>query len=145
MYRKRFVAYLIDIIPITVITVMFFWFFMGFDVAFHDYIINKENIEIRKHFLEVRNQARDTAAILCFFYFVVFEYRVCVNTLGKFSCGLQVISIDGKRVTLMQSLLRNTTKLFSALTILAFLYPLFNKNRTFLHDKVAGTRVIKQG
>tara|TARA_Y100001956_G_scaffold70346_1_gene74273 strand:- start:1900 stop:2361 length:462 start_codon:yes stop_codon:yes gene_type:complete len=140
MLWRRFFAYLIDMLPIFSLTFAFFWFFMGYDVIFTGFL---DGTIDREEFYPHRNQVRDFSALLCFIYFVIFECRGGFNTVGKSALKIKVVNKDGGNITLWQSCERNFLKFFSvAIMGLGFLYVFFNKERLFLHDKIAGTRLI---
>ncbi|MEF1183591.1 RDD family protein [Vibrio sinaloensis] len=140
MLWRRFFAYLIDVLPIFFITFGFFWFFMGYDIIFKGFLDG--TIE-RTEFYPHRNQVRDFSALLCFIYFVIFECRGGFNTVGKSALKIQVVDKEGGDISLWQSCERNFLKFFTVATVgLGFLYVFFNKDRLFLHDKIAGTRLI---
>ncbi|PSW06164.1 RDD family protein [Photobacterium lipolyticum] len=145
IFVRRFFAYFIDVLPITLLSVAFFWFFRDLEPAFYNYIANKSDVQVRLDFQLVKIQVREFASLLCLIYFIIFECSGSLNTFGKHACGIRVVQLDGSNITLKQSLKRNSLKFFSVLIIgLGFLYPLFNKERLFLHDKMSGTRVIRR-
>lgn len=66
------------------------------------------------------------------------------QTLPMQTWKFRVISADGKRVTLKQAIARY---LFAVIGIFLFgcgiLWALFDRERQFLHDRLAGTRIIR--
>jgi uncharacterized RDD family membrane protein YckC len=58
----------------------------------------------------------------------------------------RVLTVDGKRVNLQRAVARY---LFAVIGIFFFgcgiLWALFDRERQFLHDRLAGTRVVKLG
>jgi tetratricopeptide (TPR) repeat protein/DNA-directed RNA polymerase subunit RPC12/RpoP len=66
------------------------------------------------------------------------------QTLGYQILGIKIISVDGKRVTLLQILIRLISSIFSELALgLGYIWLVFDKNRQTWHDKIAGTYVIR--
>ncbi|MGH8761749.1 MAG: RDD family protein [Nitrosospira sp.] len=66
------------------------------------------------------------------------------QTLPMQTWKFRVISADGKRLTLKQAVARY---LFAVIGIFFFgcgvLWALFDRDRQFLHDRLAGTRIVK--
>lgn len=63
---------------------------------------------------------------------------------GKLLIGIRVTDTQGKPIGFGQALIRNLSKLIGVLTLgLGFLAGFFDKRQQCLHDKVAGTLVIK--
>lgn len=66
------------------------------------------------------------------------------QTLAMQTWKFRVISADGQRVTLKQAVARY---LFAVIGIFFFgcgvIWALFDRDRQFLHDRLAGTRVVK--
>lgn len=66
-------------------------------------------------------------------------------TPGKRACKLQVVNRDGSRLTLVQSALRHAASGISTLIGgIGFLFALFTRERTALHDMLCNTRVIRK-
>lgn len=65
-------------------------------------------------------------------------------TPGKAMLGLKVCDESGNRLTVARALIRNLAKLLSKLTIgIGYLSGFFDRRQQCLHDKIAGTLVIK--
>jgi uncharacterized RDD family membrane protein YckC len=68
------------------------------------------------------------------------------QTLGKMTAGIRVVSVDGPTLDLSRSLKR--TLLWALLAVpagLGFATAVFSPDRRGLHDRVAGTRVVRAG
>jgi uncharacterized RDD family membrane protein YckC len=66
-------------------------------------------------------------------------------TLGKQLLGIKVSDEQGRRISFGQSLLRNLGKWLSTLTMgLGYLFGFFDRKQQCLHDKLAGTLVVKE-
>ena len=68
------------------------------------------------------------------------------QTLPMKTWKFRVISVDGNQLSLKQAIARY---LFAVIGIFFFgcgiLWALFDRNRQFLHDRLAGTRIVKLG
>lgn len=77
-------------------------------------------------------------------YHVVMESTTKQGTLGKQLLKIKVCDLQGNRISTAHAAGRNLAKLFSVLTLFTgYLYSFFNKQQQCLHDKIAGTLVIK--
>ncbi len=66
------------------------------------------------------------------------------GTIGKKLMDIKVSDLNGRRVNLSTSLLRNLAKIISTITLgIGYIYSFFNKKQQCLHDVVAGTLVMK--
>lgn len=69
------------------------------------------------------------------------------GTPGKLICGLKVTDLNGNRITFVRASGRFLIKLCfwsSPLTFLLYLSVAFNKCKQGLHDRIAGTRVLRK-
>jgi len=77
-------------------------------------------------------------------YHVVMEGSSSQATFGKQILKIRVCAIDGTGIGYGQALGRNIAKVLSALPLgIGYLFAFFNKKQQCLHDRVAGTLVIK--
>lgn len=142
--RKRFYAYLIDIIPITFIVAVFFSIFSNFWEALNNYINLGGHPQIRAAFLVVRNQVQLVSFIVWLIYSTILDASSFNGSFGKYLMGIKVIDEYGQRLTFQQSLMRNSTKVISqAVFSLGFIWILFDKKRQGWHDKIAKTLVVE--
>ena len=78
-------------------------------------------------------------------YAVFMECSKKQGTLGKQLLGIKVCDEEGSRISLGRSLLRNLGKWLSTLTFgLGYLFGFFDRKQQCLHDKLAGTLVVKE-
>ena len=76
-------------------------------------------------------------------YYTLLEASPKQATIGKFTLGLKVTDLRGKRITMWQSNLRYFSKLLSILPVcLGFFLILTTRRHQTLHDYVARTVVV---
>ncbi len=79
-----------------------------------------------------------------FIYSIVMESSIRQGTWGKVLMGLKVSDEKGNPITFSRSLVRNLSKILSTATLgLGYLMGFFDKRQQCLHDRIAGTVVIK--
>lgn len=140
---NRFIAYLIDIIPIMLITFGIFYFFFGFDETLALYNSKVQNSESRIIFIRQRNWIRDISFIIWVVYCILMEASDRQGTLGKSAMGIKVVDENGERLSLNKSISRNITKILSYFVIsLGFIWILFDKKKQGWHDKINKTFVV---
>jgi uncharacterized RDD family membrane protein YckC len=66
------------------------------------------------------------------------------GTPGKRLCGLTILSADGVRLSLGRSVLRYIALIVSGAVIVGPLLVAFTERRQGLHDKIAGTVVVRR-
>lgn len=79
-----------------------------------------------------------------FIYSSIMEASIRQGTWGKVLMGLKVSDEKGIPISFSRSLLRNLSKIISTATLgLGYMMGFFDKKHQCLHDKMAGTLVIK--
>ena len=129
---QRLLAVAIDYLLLTlmyaIVALVGVWYFSEQDLG--------ETITISSAFL---------IPISKFFYAVWLESTYWQGTLGKSWLGLKVCDMHGRKISLARSFLRNLSKILSVLSLgIGFVMGFFNKRQQCLHDKLAGTLVIKE-
>jgi uncharacterized RDD family membrane protein YckC len=78
-------------------------------------------------------------------YYIVTEYTMNGQTLGKRFFGMRVISTNGKPATLSQLVIRETIGKFISWLVfmLGYIWVIFDSNRQGWFDKMANTYVIE--
>ncbi len=83
--------------------------------------------------------------IIKMIYSIIMEASARQASYGKVLMALKVSDEHGLRITFSRSLVRNLSKLISLATLgLGYLMGFFDKRQQCLHDKIAGTLVIKE-
>ena len=78
-------------------------------------------------------------------YFSLMESSAWQATLGKKALGLAVTDLEGRRISFGRAVGRWLAKIISSLTLLiGYIMAGFTEKKQALHDMIAGTLVIKQ-
>ncbi len=81
--------------------------------------------------------------VLHWLYYTLLEASPKQATIGKFTLGLKVTDLRGKRITFLQANLRYFSKLLSALPLFTgFLLILSTRRKQTLHDYISRTVVV---
>lgn len=142
---NRFLAYLLDIVPIIVLVAAFFYFFLGFDQVWQEYWKDTQNPIARGPFLEKRNWIRNISFLAWIAYCIVMEGSSYQGTFGKYLAGIKVIDETGQPLTRKGALARNLSKFVSMAALgLGFIWILFDKKNQGWHDKMHRTYVVER-
>lgn len=147
-FGRRFVAYFVDVIPITALVAMAFYYGTSFgdlwDARMGAAAGSDTGAEGRAEFLKMRNMVRDVSMVVYVIYSGVMEATSWSGTLGKRLLGIRVLSEKGERLSLVKAMQRNIFKLLSAAILcLGFLWVLFSKKNQGWHDSLAHTLVVR--
>ena len=83
--------------------------------------------------------------VLQWLYYALLESSVWKATLGKRACGLVVVDTDGDRISFARATNRELAKYISGLTLgIGFLMAGWTEHKQALHDKMAGTLVLRR-
>ena len=67
------------------------------------------------------------------------------QTLGKMAFGLRVVKKNGKRISILDALLRNVFGYtISQIFLLGYVWAALDRERQAWHDKMAGTVVVDE-
>ncbi|NHO33545.1 RDD family protein [Acetobacter fallax] len=79
-------------------------------------------------------------------YSILLEASTLRGTIGKWILGLQVCDLDGRRISLLRSLVRNVVKSYISFPFLLIgvLMVAFTPKKQGLHDMVASTLVVRR-
>lgn len=79
-----------------------------------------------------------------FVYHIILEALLKQGTYGKQILRIKVSDLNGSRLDLRRSIVRNLAKILSVPTFyVGYLMSFFNKKQQCLHDMIAGTIIIK--
>lgn len=142
-YVQRFGAYFFDLLGIFLL-----------------YYAIKESVDFSKMPLFIRNivgeiksvdwhnhrfLTRSAAMLVWIIYSAVMDCTPVQGTFGKRIMNIKVVDNKGLKITLFQSLGRNSFKLVSyAFASLGFLWICIDKKRRGWHDQVASTLVVQR-
>ncbi len=139
----RFLAYMIDIVPIIFLVTWVFYMFFGFDVVFEEYLNRAEETQPRADFLKQRNFISEISFGLWLMYCIVMEASEKQGTFGKQLMKIKVVDEEGYRMSFNQSVGRNACKVFSHMALsIGFFWILFDKKKQGWHDKLTHTFVV---
>lgn len=133
---QRFLAYLLDVIPLTVLAYLLYMIFGGVSLL--------ESLDDRATYLSKRN-------VLRFFVFVAWVI-ICIFTeasswqgsWGKKIMGFKIVDADGQPPSMQVAMTRNLFKIVSYTALfIRFLAIFFDRNRRGWHDHVAKTYAVK--
>ncbi|WP_240676133.1 RDD family protein [Botryobacter ruber] len=145
-FNSRLVAMLIDNI------LLIFWYSIIFNFSTDDPQLHA-NWETDVQTLNFRAETLLLALKSMFFnvyfpvghwlYYTLLEASPKQATIGKFTLGLKVTDLRGKRINLLQANLRYFTKFISLLPLmLGFFLVFFSRRKQTLHDFVARTVIV---
>lgn len=143
-FRRRFVAYVLDALPITGLVAALSYQFFGFDAVLKRYSAREPgDIDTRWEFLAARNRIRDASLVLYLTYCGVMEASALRGTLGKWVVGIEVLNSDGSPLSYAQSGKRNAVKALSLWACgLGCLWVAWSRSKQGWHDQLAGTVVV---
>ena len=82
--------------------------------------------------------------IIQLLYFTYFESSLKQATIGKQLMNMKVVDKNGDRLTPAGALIRSLSKFISALILMiGYIMAAFDARKQSLHDKIAGTFVVK--
>lgn len=140
---RRFGAYFFDSLIITLGVAIVFYTLLGFDDTLAQFLREAPtDPDQRLRFLAERSAIRNIALLVYLAYCTVAEASPLGGTLGKWLLSIQVVDLEGRRIDLRRSLVRNAGKLISLLSIIGPLFAWRSPIRQTWHDRWSGTRVI---
>ena len=143
-FGLRLGAYLIDIIPLVIISFITLYIYVGPE------LFSDKNMRVAMEIntigdIPLRVGVRYLSFFMWIVYCVIMEASSSGGTYGKRLMGIKVTDENGNPLTIGKSILRNVTKIISYIIVgLGFLWVLFNKKRRGWHDIISRTYVIKK-
>ena len=142
-FWRRFVAYLIDVLPITLGIATIFYMTTDFDVVMQRYLNEQGNLQARIDFLQQRNQVRDLSLIVWLIYSMIADCSPLQGTHGKRILAIKVVDAQGQRLSVGRSLARNSMKLVSFIPLgLGAIWAAFSPRKQAWHDLASKCFVI---
>jgi uncharacterized RDD family membrane protein YckC len=81
--------------------------------------------------------------LVMFLYAPILECSPLQATIGKHLMGIQVVDLQGRRISFQAALIRNVVKVFSTgILFIGYLFALFTEKHQALHDLLADTLVV---
>lgn len=85
------------------------------------------------------------SSILAMLYYVLMETSKYQATVGKIALGLKVTDMNGEKLDVTKSLIRNLSKIISGLILyIGYIMAGFTDKKQALHDMIASTLVVKK-
>ncbi len=138
---KRFIAYLIDSIPILAI-VFCIAYFSGFKEVLRQFLSERPFVYTDDYIIG-KNHIQNISFLLYCIYASVMECTSHQGTFGKKIMGIKVVGLDGEKLSPIDSVKRNMFKPISYLPYsLGFIWALFDKNYRAWHDYFAKAVVV---
>lgn len=142
-FWRRFAAYCIDSIPITILVTVTYGQMIGLQPTMQQYLRNRSDPVARSAYVQKRNECRNIAALVLVAYGTLLEGSTARGTIGKRILGLRVQSADGAPLGFGMAFVRNASKLLSLLPLaIGFVWAAFDRRKQAWHDKFAGSVVL---
>jgi uncharacterized RDD family membrane protein YckC len=148
-FWKRFAAWVIDylilLIPMSIIALN-----MGATAAFEHLITALQSgtaaTTAAAEYVASARPATLIALVVGYIYYVIFECSKWQATPGKLALGLRVTDLEGGRLSLGRSLVRNAVRLVNALSalipLICYLAVAWTPRKQGFHDMIAKTLVL---
>ena len=139
---KRFIAFFIDVIILTVVSMILFGIlgavgFMGASTA-----ETNDSAGLMAAMAGAGLLIQILSIAIQIGYFTYFESSERQGTIGKTAMGLIVADEDGNRLDTQKALIRNIMRLVSGfICLIGYLMAFFTEKKQTLHDIVAKTNV----
>lgn len=141
-FQKRFLAYLIDIIPIVIGAMLIANFLFGINLFSKDSEIVVIGNQVFTESSISRIIVRYVSFLIWIFYSIIMDSSRFQGTYGKQLMKIKVVDEWGEKIGPGKSIVRNFSKIVSYLPIgLGFVWVIFNQKKKGWHDMIAGTNV----
>jgi uncharacterized RDD family membrane protein YckC len=138
----RLFAYLVDVLPIVLLTLVVLGLTGWVDTG--SWRKHSAGVAGRANFLAQRNRVRDTAFLVYLLYAAALEASPLRATIGKWLLGIRVVDVEGERLSLGASLLRNMAKIASLLPVgLGYWWAWREPEHRTWHDRLARAEVVR--
>lgn len=144
-FWRRFWALVVDLIVVGVGSAVIGGVvggLVGFYLASKGYSADEVRLAIRSHDWAI-NLATNLGSTI---YFVAMNSSSRRGTLGKMALGIEITDLAGNRISALRAFGRELAKFLSALTLgIGYFMAGWTRRKQALHDKVAGTLVVRKG
>lgn len=139
---NRLIAYLIDIIPISLVVYGLVMVIFGSNVPTNAHSNTPSNIPFFG-FLTVRSFNKFGSLFVWIIYCIIMETSEKQGTFGRVVMGIKVVNEHGGRLTIEEAVARNLTKIVSFVIFsLGFFWIFIDSKSQGWHDKVKNTYVV---
>ncbi len=139
----RTAAYVIDIVPISIVVVTLFFLYTDFGQTWIAYQADRANVDARVQFMTERNWIREISFGVWLVYCGLMEGSSFQGTLGKRLVGIRVVDRMGNRISFGCSMIRNLSKITSYIPFLmGFFWVAGSRQKHGWHDILAKTDVV---
>jgi uncharacterized RDD family membrane protein YckC len=147
-FLPRFFAFAIDII-VLLLPVIFLFGLGALTIAIRDWIEHVDSETSKQDWELLFRNFRSLLILIAtggaWLYGAGFECSRWQATIGKQWIGLKTVDRQGERLSFFRSTARHLSKYLSALPcFLGFTAAFFSSEGLALHDRIAGTRVVKK-
>ena len=143
---NRFVAFLVDTTILIFIYTLVFYKFTDSSQHFEAWTLDIQRNGINFQHLIFIGKAlffNYYLLVVHWLYYTLLEASPKQATIGKFSLGMKVTELRGKRINLLTANLRYLSKILSCITMdLGLLLMLKSRRSQMLHDYIAKTVVV---
>ncbi len=141
---RRFVALIIDAFAVAFITVAIMAA-NGALTAFYDAMLVADELAAAAAFNQLQSDMVGVNLLVSAVYNAALMTWLNGRTLGKLLLGMRVIKKNGRRISLLDALLRNVFGyMISQIFMLGYLWAVFDREKQAWHDKMAGTVVVDE-
>ena len=139
---KRLIAFLIDIILLTVVTMILFGILMTVGFVGASATETSDSAGMVAAMMGASLLLQIVSFALQVGYFTYMESSERQATIGKSAMGLIVADENGNRLDTQKALIRNISRLFSGfICLIGYLMAFFTEKKQTLHDIIAKTNV----
>lgn len=144
-FFRRFMAYLIDTLPITIFVTSIAMAFFGFGSSVEAFLKDPTDFSARKDFQLETQIISSICTIVWIIYSIYMETSEQQGTFGKKIMKIKVVNAKGEKLSFEQAFKRNTTKVVSMLVLhIGFFWMIFDPERQTWHDKFGEAYVVNQ-
>lgn len=151
----RFVALLIDSLPIGIFVMIIYFIFTDagtlFLTGFDKNISIESRADAKEEYNSLRNQMTIISGLIWFVYSAFMESSSYQGSFGKVLMKIKVVDLEGKKITFKKAFFRNALKFTSFLpgigVLINFIIALtisLSKKKQGLHDMILKTLVVKR-